>query len=74
LIQIRKFQYTEADQSLGKALAIDPNNYAANVNLATLYSRTKDPRRDAQAARLQALQEKRAIQAQEFLRIIGVAP
>ena len=74
LIQIRKFQYTEAEQSLGKALAIDPNNYVANVNLATLYSRTKDPRRDAQAARLQALQEKRAIQAQEFLRIIGVEP
>ena len=36
LIQIRKFQYTEAEQSLGKALAIDPNNYVANVNLATL--------------------------------------
>jgi Tfp pilus assembly protein PilF len=74
LIQIRKFQYTEAEQSLGKALAIDPNNYVANVNLATLYSRTKDPRREAQAARLQELQEKRAAQAQEFLRIIEVQP
>ena len=43
LIQTRTAQYAEAEQSLGKALALDPNNYLANVNLATLYSRTKDP-------------------------------
>jgi tetratricopeptide (TPR) repeat protein len=74
LIQIRTVQYAEAEQSLDKALALDPNNYVANVNLATLYSRTKDPRREAQAARMQDLQEKRAAQAQEFLRIIEVQP
>ena len=74
LIQIRTAQYDDAEQSLDKALALDPNNYVANVNLATLYSRTKDPRREAQAARLQELQEKRAAQAQEFLRIIQVEP
>ena len=74
LIQIRAVQYAEAERSLDNALALDPNNYVANVNLATLYSRTKDPRREAQAARLQELQEKRAAQAQEFLRIIEVQP
>ena len=44
------------------------------MNLATLYSRTKDPRREAQATRLEQLQQKRAVQAQEFLRIIQVVP
>ena len=34
----------------------------------------KDPRREAQAERLKELQEKRAAQAQEFLRIIQVSP
>jgi hypothetical protein len=51
---------------------IDPASYSAAVNLATLYGRTKDPRREAQTARLAALQEKRNAEAQEFLRIIEV--
>lgn len=74
LIETRTAHYQEAEQSLAKALALDKDNYQANVNLATLFSRTKDPRREAQVARLQELQEKRAAQAQEFLRIIRVEP
>ncbi len=67
-------QYADAERSLARALKLDPDNYVANVNLATLYSRTKDPRREAQATRLEQLQQKRAVQAQEFLRIIEVVP
>lgn len=74
LVQMRTGSHEEAQQSLDKALALDPDNYAATVNLATLYSRTKDPRREQQAERLAALQEKRAVEAQEFLRIIEVVP
>jgi tetratricopeptide (TPR) repeat protein len=74
LIQTRAEQYADAEQSLAKALAIDSENYAATFNLSTLYSKTKDPRREEQAARLAALQEKRAVQAQEFLRIVEVSP
>jgi len=74
LIETRIAHYQEAEQSLAKALALDKDNYQANVNLATLYSRTKDSRREKQVARLQELQQKRAAQAQEFLRIIQVAP
>ena len=44
------------------------------MNLATLYARTKDPRREAQAAKVAALTEKREAQAQEFLRIIETVP
>jgi tetratricopeptide (TPR) repeat protein len=72
LIQTRSGSYAEAERSLDRAVKIDPDNYSAAVNLATLYGRTKDPRREAQAARLAALQEKREAQAQEFLRIIEV--
>ncbi len=72
LIQARSGDYAESQRSLDRAVAIDPDNYAAAVNLAMLYGRTKDPRQEAQAARLEALQAKRAAQAQEFLRIIEV--
>lgn len=74
LVQLRQRDYDAAKKSLDKALQIDPDNYAATVNLATLYSRTGDPRREAQAARLAELQQKRAIAAQEFLRIVEVVP
>jgi Tfp pilus assembly protein PilF len=74
LIQTRSNEYGPAEQSLAKALAIEPDHYAASVNLATLYARTKDPRREAQVARVAALIEKREARAQEFLRIIEVVP
>jgi Flp pilus assembly protein TadD len=72
LIQIRTGNYADAERSLDEARKLDPENYSAAVNLAMLYGRTKDPRREAHAARLAALQEKRTAQAQEFLRIIEV--
>ena len=74
LIQTRTAEYAPAEQSLQKALAIDPEHYAASVNLATLYARTKDPRREAQAARVAALRREARARAQEFLRIIEVVP
>jgi tetratricopeptide (TPR) repeat protein len=74
LIQTRLGEYGAAEQSLARALAIDPDHYAASVNLATLYARTRDPRRDAQMARIAALGEKRDERAQDFLRIIKAVP
>jgi len=72
LLQTRSGDYEAAERSLTKALASDPENYAATVNLAALYARTRDPRREGQAARLADLQQKRAVAAQEFLRMIQV--
>jgi tetratricopeptide (TPR) repeat protein len=74
LLQTRSGNYSEAERSLQKALALDPENYQATVNLTTLYTRTRDPRREEQAARLEALQKKRGERAQEFLRQIEVVP
>jgi tetratricopeptide (TPR) repeat protein len=74
LIQTRLGSVDEAQRSLDKALAIDPDHYQANVNLGTLYSKTKDPRREAQAARIATLQEQRNTRAQDFLRVVEVVP
>ena len=74
LVQMREGGYAEAEASLGKALALDPNHYAATVNLAALYGRTKDPRREATAARVETLQKQREARAQDFLRLIEVVP
>jgi tetratricopeptide (TPR) repeat protein len=74
LIQTRSNEYEAAEQSLTKALTIDPEHYAASMNLATLYARTKDPRREAQEARVRSLIEQRDARAQEFLRIIKAVP
>jgi tetratricopeptide (TPR) repeat protein len=74
LIQTRLEEYGAAEQSLARALAIDPDHYAASVNLATLYAKTKDPRKDAQMAKVAALGEKRDERAQAFLRIIQAVP
>ena len=74
LIQTRSKEYEQAEKSLTKALSIDPDHYAASVNLATLFAKTKDPRREKQAARVAALIEKREARAREFLRIIEAVP
>ena len=74
LIQTRSDEYEQAEQSLAKALAIDAEHYEAAVNLATLYGRTRDPRREAQAARVATLIERRDARAHEFLRIIETVP
>jgi tetratricopeptide (TPR) repeat protein len=72
LLQTRSGDYGAAEQSLNQALAIDADNYQATVNLASLFARTHDPRRDDQNARVAALQQKREAAGQEFLRIIEV--
>ena len=72
LLQTRRGEYAEAERSLTQALTLEPDNYAATVNLATLYARTRDPRREAQAARLAELQKSVQYAAQEFLRIVEI--
>jgi tetratricopeptide (TPR) repeat protein len=74
LLQTRAGEYAQAEESLQKALSMDAENYQATVNLTALYTRTRDPRRDGQAARLDALQKKRGERAQDFLRIVEAVP
>ncbi len=51
-------RYTEAQEVLQRATAIDPENYVANFGLLQLYSRTGDGRCVEQAKRFTAIQNK----------------
>ena len=59
---------------LGRARALEPENYAANLQLLALYQRIKDPRQESQAARVKALDARREERLEEFRRVIEVRP
>jgi tetratricopeptide (TPR) repeat protein len=71
---LMKKEYEPAGKLLRRALEINPNHYAANFNLLTLYARTKDEREAAQAARFEEVKKLREEMAQEFLRMVEVRP
>jgi tetratricopeptide (TPR) repeat protein len=73
-IYTRLGRFDDAEKSLRQALALDAENYLATLNLTALYTRTRDPRKDEMATRLEGLQKKREDQAQELLRIIQIVP
>jgi tetratricopeptide (TPR) repeat protein len=66
--------YERAETPIRHALKIDPDHYSANFYLLTLYTRTGDARREAQAKRFEALKIALAERAQELLRIVEVRP
>jgi tetratricopeptide (TPR) repeat protein len=72
--RLQKREYPQAEKTLQEALAIDPDNYTANFNLLTLYSRTKDPREAKQAQRFEIIKERRSEKEQDFLRAIETRP
>ncbi|MFN0084732.1 MAG: tetratricopeptide repeat protein [Blastocatellia bacterium] len=72
--RLQQREYPAAEQALQQALAIDADNYAANFTLLTLYSRTRDPRESAQAARFEQIKQRRSEKEQEFLRAIETRP
>ena len=66
--------YKQAENQLQHALKIQPDHYTANFYLLMLYTRTKDPRQDAQVKRFDELKNLLAEKTQEFLRIVNVRP
>ena len=66
--------YASAEIPIRHALQIDPEHYSANFYLLTLYTRTGDARREAQAKRFEELKIALAERAQELLRIVEVRP
>lgn len=72
--RLQQRDYPAAEKTLQQALAIDAENYAANFNLLQLYSRTKDPREAAQAARFEEIKQRRTEKEQDFLRAIEAHP
>jgi hypothetical protein len=69
-----KKDYGEAEKQIWRALKLDPDYLAANFYLLTLYTRTGDSRREAQAKRFEELQKLRDEKAQELMRIVEVRP
>jgi tetratricopeptide (TPR) repeat protein len=70
---VRK-DYAQAEQQLRRALEIDPDHYSANFYLLTLYTRTGDSRREAQAKHFEELKILLNEKTQELLRIVEVRP
>ncbi|HWC15922.1 MAG TPA: tetratricopeptide repeat protein [Terriglobales bacterium] len=66
--------YPVAENAIRRALQIDPDHYSANFYLLNLYTRTDDPKREAQAARFEELKKLLDEKTREFLRIIEVRP
>ena len=66
--------YGQAEKLIQRALKIDPDHYEANFHLLMLYTRTKDPRQEAQAKRFEELKKLLVEKSQEFLRIVEVRP
>ncbi len=74
LLHLRQKEYALAEKSLQRAVGIDQDHYATNLNLLNLYQRTKDPRAEAQAQRFEEIKKKRSEEAQALLRTIEVRP
>ncbi len=66
--------YAESEKRLRRALETDPDHFSANFYLLTLYTRTGDPRREAQAKRYEELQKMREQKSLEVLRMVEVRP
>jgi len=66
--------YRQAEDYLERALKIEPDHYKANFYLLTLYTRTKDAGREAQAKRFEELEKLLTEKMQEFLRIVDARP
>lgn len=71
---LMKKEYAQAEEQLRHALEIAPDYLAANLYLLTLYTRTGDSRREAQAKHFEELQKLRDEQAQDLMRIVEVRP
>jgi tetratricopeptide (TPR) repeat protein len=71
---VMRKDYQKAEGELQRALKIQPDHYTANFYLLMLYTRTRDPRQEAQAKRFDELKNLLAEKTQEFLRIVNVRP
>ncbi|HET9178409.1 MAG TPA: tetratricopeptide repeat protein [Terriglobia bacterium] len=72
LVRMNQKQYLQAENAFHAALARDPDNYLANLNLMILYQRRHDPRAQEQEQKFATIKNKRDITAKMFLRTVEV--
>src|SRR5262249_2586993 len=66
--------YQESEKWLDRALRADPNHFSANFYLLTLYARTGDSRRAAQAKRYDDLAKLQEQKNRDVMRLVEVRP
>jgi Tfp pilus assembly protein PilF len=74
LLHMKQKEYPQAEDAFRRALKVDPDHYAANLDLMMLYQRTKDPRAEAQAKRVDQVKEEHVHRTNESLWTIKVQP
>jgi len=74
LVHIRRKEFALAETTLARALQIAPDHYRTNLNLLILYQRTKDPRAEQQARRVEDLQKTGEEREKLLLRSLEIRP
>jgi tetratricopeptide (TPR) repeat protein len=74
LLHLRKREMEVAEKDLRRCLELEPANYLGNLHLLAVYQRSRDPRQEEQARRVEELSAQREQKAEEFRRIIEVRP
>jgi tetratricopeptide (TPR) repeat protein len=74
MIYLEKKEYALAEKELGQAMRISPDSYLSNQRLLTLYLRTKDPRADAQAQRVEQIRKSGQEKEQLLMRTLEIRP
>ena len=74
LAYARTRDYGHAELALQQAVSLDPEGYRANMNLLTLYQRTRDERAIEQQRKFSRIKEERAAAARLLLRRVEFRP
>jgi Flp pilus assembly protein TadD len=74
MVYIDRKEYALAEKTLAHAIQLAPDDYLSNQRLLTLSQRTKDPRADAQAERVEQLRKTGQERERLLMRTVEVRP
>lgn len=74
MIYLERKEYAHAETALSQAIKIAPDSYLSNQRLLTLYLRTKNPRADAQAQRVEQIRKAGQEKEQLLMRTLEIRP
>jgi tetratricopeptide (TPR) repeat protein len=74
MVYIDRKEYALAEKTLAHALQMSPNDYLSNQRLLILFQRTKDPRADAQAIRVEQIRKTGEEKERLLMRTVEVRP
>jgi Tfp pilus assembly protein PilF len=74
MVYIDRKEYALAEKTLAHAIQMSPDDYLSNQRLLILFQRTKDPRADAQAIRVEQMRKTGEERARFLMRTVEVRP